>query len=98
MRPGIAALKEIRNFQRTTDLLIPKANLGRLVREVSQRRLGDLRWSRIGLETLHEAAEAYVVALMEDTNLCAIHAKRVTITPKDMNLALRLRGDDFVKK
>ena len=42
---------------------------------------------------LQEASEAYLVGLFEDTNLCAIHAKRVTIMPKDIQLARRIRGE-----
>ena len=55
---------------------------------------GELRIRRDALEALQEACEAYAVSLMEDSNLCAIHAKRVTIMPKDLQLAKRLRRDD----
>ena len=63
------------------------------MREVAQDYKCDLRFQTTALLALQEAAEAYMVGLMEDTNLCAIHAKRVTIMPKDMQLARRIRGN-----
>ncbi|GLV46552.1 histone H3 [Carabus blaptoides fortunei] len=70
-RPGTVALREIRRYQKSTELLIRKLPFQRLV----------------------QASEAYLVGLFEDTNLCAIHAKRVTIMPKDIQLARRIRGE-----
>jgi histone H3 len=87
------ALREIRRYQRSTDLLIRKAAFQRLVREVAQDFKADLRFQSSAILALQEAAEAYLVSLFEDTNLCAIHAKRVTILPKDMQLARRIRGE-----
>lgn len=92
-RPGTVALREIRRFQKSTDLLIRKLPFQRLVREVAQEVMVDLRFQSTALLALQEAAEAYLVTLFEDTNLCAIHAKRVTIMPKDMALARRIRGE-----
>ncbi len=92
-RPGTVALREIRRYQRSTDLLIRKAAFQRLVREVAQDFKSDLRFQSSAILALQEAAEAYLVSLFEDTNLCAIHAKRVTILPKDMQLARRIRGE-----
>ena len=92
-RPGTVALREIRKYQKSTDLLIRKLPFQRLVREVAQDYKCDLRFQTTALLALQEAAEAYMVGLMEDTNLCAIHAKRVTIMPKDMQLARRIRGN-----
>ena len=92
-RPGTVALREIRKYQKTTDLLIKKAPFQRLVREVSQDFKADLRFQSSAVMALQEASEAYLVGLFEDTNLCAIHAKRVTIMPKDMQLARRIRGE-----
>ena len=97
-RPGTVALREIRKYQKSTELLIRKLPFRRLVQEVCQDITGQLkceggfRFAASAVAALHEAAESYLVNLFEDTNLCAIHAKRVTITPKDMRLALRLRG------
>ena len=93
-RPGTVALREIRKFQKSTDLLIRKLRFQRLVREVVQD-LGrsDFRFQSNALLAIQEAAEAYLVGLFEDTNLCAIHAKRVTICNKDIQLARRLRGE-----
>ena len=87
------ALREIRKYQKTTELLIRKLPFQRLCREISQDFKTELRFQSSALLALQEAAEAYVVGLFEDTNLCAIHAKRVTIMPKDIQLARRLRGE-----
>merc|ERR1711937_573599 len=92
-RPGTVALREIRKYQKSTDLLIRKLPFQRLVREIAQDYKSDLRFQSQALLALQEAAEAYLVSLFEDTNLCAIHAKRVTIMPKDIQLARRLRGE-----
>eukprot|EP00826_Nyctotherus_ovalis_P008137 TRINITY_DN120_c0_g1_i12.p2 TRINITY_DN120_c0_g1~~TRINITY_DN120_c0_g1_i12.p2 ORF type:complete len:137 (-),score=35.95 TRINITY_DN120_c0_g1_i12:26-436(-) len=92
-RPGTVALREIRKFQKSTDLLIRKLPFQRLVREISQDFKSDLKFQAQAVLALQEAAEAYLVGLFEDTNLCAIHAKRVTIMPKDMHLARRIRGE-----
>src|SRR5260221_14774255 len=75
-RPGTVALREIRKYQKSTDLLIPKLPFQRLVREVVQEYNSNLRIQLAALMALQEATEAYLVSLMEDTNLCAIHAKR----------------------
>ena len=92
-RPGIVALRQIRKYQKSTELLIRKLPFQRLVREIAQDYKCDLRFQTTALMALQEAAEAYMVGLMEDTNLCAIHAKRVTIMPRDMQLARRIRGN-----
>lgn len=109
-RPGTVALREIRRYQKSTELLIRKLPFQRLVREIAQdfkvsfryypfRMLlltlskTDLRFQSSAVMALQEAAEAYLVSLFEDTNLAAIHAKRVTIQPKDLALARRLRGE-----
>ncbi|KAK9154941.1 hypothetical protein Sjap_002421 [Stephania japonica] len=91
-RPGTVALREIRKYQKSTELLIRKLPFQRLVREIAQDFKTDLRFQSSAVAALQEAAEAYLVGLFEDTNLCAIHAKRVTIMPKDIQLARRIRG------
>ena len=91
-KPGTVALREIRQYQKSTDLLIRKLPFQRLVREIANDFKVDLRFQSTAVLALQEAAEAYLVGLFEDTNLCAIHAKRVTIMPKDMQLAQRIRG------
>lgn len=53
----------------------------------------ELRFQSAAIMALQEAAEAYLVGLFEDSNLCAIHAKRITIMPKDLQLARRIRGE-----
>ena len=92
-RPGTVALREIRKYQKSTNLLIRKLPFQRLVREVAQKLRVDLRFQSTALLALQEAAEAYLISLFEDTNLLAIHAKRVTIMPKDLQLARRVRGE-----
>ncbi len=92
-RPGTVALREIRKFQKSTDLLIRKLPFQRLIREIASEFKSDLRFQSSAILALQESSEAYLVSLFEDTNLCAIHAKRVTIMPKDMQLARRIRGE-----
>ena len=92
-RPGTVALREIRRYQKSTELLIRKLPFQRLVREITQDFKTDIRFQSTAILALQEASEAYLVGLFEDTNLCAIHAKRVTIMPKDMQLARRIRGE-----
>ena len=92
-RPGTVALREIRRYQKSTDLLIRKLPFQRLVREIAQEFKTDLRFQSAAVLALQEAAEAYLVGLFEDSNLCAIHAKRVTIMPRDIQLARRIRGE-----
>ena len=111
------ALREIRRYQKSTDLLFRKLPFARLVREIAQDLLGATyvptevarqrgtrspsdprdgatpKWQGAALLALQEAAEAYLVGLFEDTNLCAIHAGRITVMSKDMQLARRIRGD-----
>ncbi|ORX89017.1 histone H3, partial [Basidiobolus meristosporus CBS 931.73] len=99
-RPGTVALREIRHYQKTTDLLLRKLPFARLVREIaseyvlgefSQDQVG-LRWQSHAIMALQEATEAFLVHLFEDANLCAIHAKRVTLMQRDIQLARRIRG------
>lgn len=92
-KPGTVALREIRRYQKSTELLIRKLPFQRLVREIAQDYKTDLRFQSSAIAALQEAAEAYLVGLFEDSNLCAIHAKRVTIMPKDLQLARRIRGE-----
>jgi histone H3 len=106
-RAGTVALRDIRKYQKSTDLLVRKLPFDRLVREVAQDFKNDLRFQNAAFPALQESSEASLVALfevhsdvkvqpkkcMQDTNLCAIHAKRVTIMPKDVQLARRIRKD-----
>ena len=86
-RPGTVALREIRRYQKSSELLIRRMPFQRLVREIAQTHDPYLRFQSGAILALQESAEAYLVGLLEDSNLCAIHAKRVTIMPKDMQLA-----------
>ena len=98
--PGTVALKEIRRYQKSTELLIRKLPFQRLVREIASDYdvitsplCGKVKFQSAAVMALQEAAEAYLVGLFEDTNLCAIHAKQVTIMPKDIELARRICGE-----
>ena len=91
--PGTVTLREIRKYQKNTDLLMRKAPFQHLVRELACAIKSYLQMQSTALLALQEAAEAYMVGLFHDTNECAIHAKRVTIMPKDMQLAQRIRGE-----
>ena len=98
--PGTVALKQIRQYQKSTELLIRKLPFQRLVQEIASDSevitsplCGKVRFQSAAIMALQEAAEAYLVGLFEDTNLCAIHAKRVTIMPKDIQLARRIHSE-----
>lgn len=92
-RAGTVALREIRKYQRSTENLLRKLPFQRLVREIYQdNHSSDIRWQSSAIMAMQEASEAYLVSLFEDSNVCAIHAKRVTIFPKDIQLTLRIRG------
>ena len=92
MRPGTVALREIRFYQRSRVFLIPMLAFQRYVREVCEDVAKAYHWQVIALYNLQVATEAYLVGVLADTNLCAIHPKCMTIFPKDMFLARRLRG------
>lgn len=94
-RPGTVALREIKRYQKGTDLLLRKAPFQRLVRELSVQGKDGLRFQSAAVLAIQEATEAYLISLLADTNLCAIHTRRVTIMPKDIHLARRLRGERF---
>jgi histone H3 len=91
--PGTVAIREIRKYQKNTDLLIRKAPFQRLVKEIATNLKLDLRMQSTALRALQEALEAYLVHLFEDSNECAIHAKHMTIMPKDIQLAQCIRGE-----
>lgn len=93
--PSELALQEIRKYQRSTELLISKIPFARLVKEVTDQFTTEeqqLRWQSMAILALQEASEAYLVGLLEHTNLLALHARRITIMRKDMQLARRIRG------
>ncbi|KAI9294465.1 histone-fold-containing protein [Neoconidiobolus thromboides FSU 785] len=101
-KPGVMVVREIRRLQKETNLLIPRLPFSRLVREVCEKIISDeyspspelanLRWQSHAILALQEAAEAFIISVLEDANLCAIHAKRVTIMQRDIQLARRIRG------
>lgn len=93
-RPGTVALREIRRLQKSTELLIPKAPFQRLVREIGQTFNEGIRFQATTVKAIQEASEAYLVRLFEDTQLAAIHAKRVTVMPPDKKIVLRFRDEN----
>jgi histone H3 len=100
-KAGTVALREIKRYQKSNDLLLPRAPFMRLVKDITEKTDHQLRFQSQAIQALQEATEAYIVGLFEDTNLCAIHAKRQTVMKKDMELARRIRGDrnfDFVDR
>ena len=82
-------LKEIQKYQKGADLLIRRVPFQRLVREIMQKQREGLKLQSSEVLALHEAGEAFLVGLLKQANICAIHAKQVTIMPKD----IRIRGD-----
>ena len=103
--PGLLTLREICRYQQSTDCLIKRTAFNKLIKEISQGyrvcpdRPGtpsvQVRCQSTALAALQEAAENFLVALFEDVNLLTVHAKRVTVMPRDIRLALRIRGDHF---
>ncbi len=93
-RPGTVALKEIRKFQKNTDLLIGKAPFQRLVREIlhANSKNSDMQMQSTALLALQEATKYFMVDVLSDTNLCTMHGNWVTIKPKDLALACRIQG------
>eukprot|EP01120_Amphizonella_sp_Union-15-10_P016831 TRINITY_DN9117_c0_g1_i1.p1 TRINITY_DN9117_c0_g1~~TRINITY_DN9117_c0_g1_i1.p1 ORF type:complete len:138 (-),score=13.13 TRINITY_DN9117_c0_g1_i1:60-473(-) len=95
-KPGEKALKEIRLIQKTSHTLLPKLPFARLVKEIARDRynnpLAPLRWQGEAINALQDASEYYLTVLFEDVQLCAVHAKRVTIQQRDVQLARRIRG------
>ncbi|CAG9572750.1 putative histone H3 variant [Leishmania major strain Friedlin] len=92
-RPGTVALREVRKYQRSTELLIARTPFRRLVKEIMSTFKDTMHMRHSALEAMQDATESYLVSLLCDANLCTIHAKRVTLYPKDLQLALRLRGE-----
>ena len=97
-KPGTVVLREIKRYQKSAKHLIPRAPFARLVKEIASSvsdNMREVRMSMRGLMALQEAAEAFLYGVFEDSNMCALHAKRMTLYPKDMQLAMRIRGDRF---
>ena len=93
MQRGMQALKEIQKFQKGSELLIRRLPFQRVVREIAQKRMEGLQFQSAAVMALQEAGEAFLVGVMEQANLCTIHAKRVTIMSRDIQLARWIRGN-----
>ena len=95
-RPGTVALREIRRYQKSTELLIRRAPFRRLIREVCENVMQrSLRFQSSAMDAIQEASEAHLINVLEAANLVAIHSRRVTVMPRDIQLARRLRGERF---
>ena len=94
-RRGTVALREIRKYQKSTELLIRKLPFQRLLREIAQQIKHDLRFQSTAILALQEAAEDYLVKMFQQVNVCAIHGGRVTIQPKDVTLWRRMKGGNY---
>ena len=90
-------LMEIQRFQQSMELLVPKMSFFWVVRKILQKERLWLKIEASAMLALHEAAEAYLICIFKDSNLCAIHAKCVTIMPKDVQLSRYIRGDTELK-
>ena len=95
MQRGMQALKEIQKYQKGSELLIKRLPFQRVVKEIAQKQMEGLRFESAAIMALQEAGEAFLVGVMEQANLCTIHAKRVMIMPRDIQLARRIRGDFY---
>lgn len=94
-RPGTVALREVKRAQRGTELLVQKAPFSRLVREIAESHKAGLRFQASAVAAIQEATESFVISLLSDSNLVALHANRVTAMPRDLQLVRRLRGERF---
>ena len=90
---GMMALREIRKYQKSTDFLIYQLPFQRVRREIAQGHGAELQFWSIALMALQEAGEAFLAGLFKQVNLCAIHAKCVTVMPKDVKLVRQIRRD-----
>lgn len=93
-KAGTVALRDVRHYQKSVDLLVRKLPFQRYVKSTIQSQKVDVRFQGAAMAALHEAFEAYLVSLFEDAHLCAVHANRVTVMAKDVNLVVKLRGTD----
>lgn len=90
---GGHVLNEIRKLQDNTDYLLPRAPFQRLVKEICQDNFEEeIRWTTLSMQALQTSAEEYMVGLFEDSYLCSMHCKRVTLLSQDLQLARRIRG------
>ncbi|KAH0793145.1 histone H3 [Histomonas meleagridis] len=92
-KPRNKFIKEVMRYQREINFLIPKAPFRRVVREIAEKINPTIKFNERALQALQEASEAFIVGTMEDGVLCTIHASRVTLMKKDVELAKRIKGD-----
>lgn len=94
-KPGTVALRQVKRLQKSTELLVARAPFSRLVREIAESHKAGLRFQSSAVAAIQEATEAFVISLLSDANLTALHANRVTALPRDLQLVRRLRGERF---
>ncbi len=92
-RPGTKSLMEIRKLQKSDAPIISFLPFSRLVREIAQDFKDDVRFSDKAINGMRVAIESHLICIFEESNLTAIHAKRITVFPKDIQLARRIRGE-----
>ena len=92
MKTGMKALTEIRKYQSSGELLMRRLPFQRLIRVVAQGFRADLKFQGMAIKPIQEAGEAFLVCILEQANLCAVHVKHVTVMPKDIQLAMCIRG------
>ncbi|KAL6122573.1 hypothetical protein NUSPORA_00339 [Nucleospora cyclopteri] len=97
-KPGTLALKEIRKYQKSTDLLLRKMTFKRVVREIIRNldNSVELRFQAASFSVLQESTENFLVGMLEDSYRCAIHAKRVTLMPRDINLIYKIKYSTMI--
>ena len=93
LKRGIHALRKIQKYQSGTEILIQWLPFKRVVKEIIQNIRGDLQFQTTAIMAIQEAGEAFLVGLLEQANLCALHPKHVTIMPRDIQLARCIWGD-----
>ena len=93
LKRGIHTLREIQKYQSCTELLIPQLPFKRVVKDIIQNIRGDLQFQTTAIMAIQEAGEAFLVGLLEQANLCALHAKHATIMPRDIQLVRCIWGD-----
>lgn len=93
-RAGTVALREVKKYQKSTDLFLRRLPFSRLVRELSQDYKTGLRFQASAIDALLEASEYHLLSLLADAHLCTQFAKRKTVMPKDLKLAAQIRNEE----
>ncbi len=92
--PGTVTLLKIRKLQKSTGLPITEAPFNRLVRNITQEHMRNVRFQAGAAKALQHVSEAFIIEMFEEAQLAALHAKRVRIIPNDIHLAVRMESCD----